>query len=115
MLICDAMDLEQRLRERIVAAREQVGASQAELGLHLGLDKTAVSKLEQGKRAISSSELARIAAFCGKPMSWFFDEEPGLVAQFRGVGITDVATRRDVQWLAEFADAYSYLDEELGG
>ena len=106
-------DLEQRLRERIIAAREQTGASQADLGLYLSLDNTAVSKIEQGRRAVSSLELARIAEFCGKPVSWFFDEEPGLVTQFRGVGAYDARTRRDVQWLGEFADAYSYLDQEL--
>jgi transcriptional regulator with XRE-family HTH domain len=107
------MDIELRLRERIASARKDVGASQADLGLHLNLDNTAVSKIEQGKRSISSMELSQIAEFCGKPLSWFFADEPTHVVQFRGVGDGDIASRRDVQWLAEFADAHAYLDQEL--
>lgn len=107
-------DLEHRLRERIIAAREAAGASQSDLGAYLNLDNTAVSKIEQGKRMVSSVELSRIAEFCGKPVSWFFEEEPGLVAQFRGIGAGDANVRRDVQWLAEFADAHAFLAEELG-
>lgn len=104
--------LQERLRERIIVARESIGASQADLGQQLGIDNTAVSKIEQGKRAVSSIELARIAEFCGKPVSWFFDESPGIVAQFRGASDAD-ASRRDLRWLAEFADAHEFLIEEL--
>jgi transcriptional regulator with XRE-family HTH domain len=109
----DEERLAELLRARIASAREQAAISQGELASYIGLDNTAISKIEQGKRTISSLELARIAARCGKPLSWFFDEQPSLVANFRGADEINDVCRQNVSWLAEFADAYAFLSEQL--
>ncbi|HEY5258322.1 MAG TPA: helix-turn-helix transcriptional regulator [Candidatus Baltobacteraceae bacterium] len=102
-----------RLRERIARARDQAGVSQTELAAKLGLDNTAVSKIEQGKRAVSSVELASIAEYCGRPISWFFGDREGAEPHFRGAGVTSASTRAEVTWLAEFADMYCFLEDAL--
>lgn len=108
-----AIPVAQRLRERIGRAREQANVSQAELGDQLGLDGTAISKIEQGRRAVSSVELAQIAEYCGRPISWFFSDVEGSQPNFRGDGISNVGARKQVAWLAEFADTYCRLEEAL--
>ena len=102
-----------RLRDRIARARGQASVSQAELAERLGLDNTAVSKIEQGKRTVSSVELAAIAEFCGRPLSWFFSDEIGSDPHFRGDGVSDTLARGEVAWLAEFAETYCFLEGAL--
>lgn len=46
-------------------ARRQAHMSQADLALRLGIDKTAVSRIETGQRGVSAEELARIADVFG--------------------------------------------------
>jgi transcriptional regulator with XRE-family HTH domain len=102
-----------RLRERIVRARDQAGVSQTELATALDLDNSAVSKIEQGKRAVSSVELVSIAEYCGRPVSWFFADSETAEPHFRGDGVTSSSARAEVAWLAEFADTYCFLETEL--
>lgn len=53
---------------RIKAARARRGLSQAELGDAVGLDKTAISKIEHDVRSVSSTELADISDALGVSM-----------------------------------------------
>jgi Zn-dependent peptidase ImmA (M78 family)/DNA-binding XRE family transcriptional regulator len=59
------------LGQRIAAARKARGVSQAALGEPLGLDRSAVSRIESGGRGVDTLELARIAAALCKPVDWF--------------------------------------------
>jgi transcriptional regulator with XRE-family HTH domain len=55
----------ERLGEEIRAARENVGMSQAELGLRVGLSRPSVANLEAGRQDITAARLAMIARVLG--------------------------------------------------
>jgi Zn-dependent peptidase ImmA (M78 family)/transcriptional regulator with XRE-family HTH domain len=61
-----------RLRE----ARLNVRISQEEAAESLGLDRTAVVKIEKGTRAVSTLELVRLAALYHRDLSELLSEEP---------------------------------------
>jgi transcriptional regulator with XRE-family HTH domain len=102
-----------RLRERIVNARKAASLSQQELAHAVNLQPTAVSKIENGARDVSSTELAKIAQVCGRPLSWFFsDEEPSVVLSLRSSG-TSAEALKDLAWASEFADTYAFLKKAV--
>jgi Zn-dependent peptidase ImmA (M78 family)/DNA-binding XRE family transcriptional regulator len=68
---------------RIALAREDLGLTQAELASQLGLDRTAVAKIESGRRKISASELVRVAAVLDRAIDWFVIESPPAVVSRR--------------------------------
>lgn len=51
---------------RIAAARRASGLTQVDLAAAVGMDRTALSKLERGRRRVDSLELARIARALGE-------------------------------------------------
>jgi Zn-dependent peptidase ImmA (M78 family)/DNA-binding XRE family transcriptional regulator len=79
---------QQQLGQRIADARIEEGLKQADLAAALGLDRTAVAKIEAGTRKVSAVELARIASELKRPLDWFLVESPQAVASRR----TDVGT-----------------------
>jgi transcriptional regulator with XRE-family HTH domain len=52
---------DKKLAARIVNLREDVDMKQTELARRLGLDKSAMSKIESGDRKVSSDELQKIS------------------------------------------------------
>lgn len=96
---------------RVADAREARGFTQARLSAAIGLDRTAIVKMERGKRAISSLELGRIAVALDLPLEWFIREPPQAVVSrrseqihVRSSGALDVELERvarDVQLLLE--------------
>lgn len=64
-------------------AREDLGQTQAELARQLGLDRTAIAKIESGRRRVSATELVRLAAALDRPIDWFVDESPQAVVSRR--------------------------------
>jgi len=101
-------DIATVLRERIGDARRAAGLTQGALEQRLNLPAGAISKVESGARDISSTELAELAALCGKSVAWFFSEEPRATVHFRGE-IGDEESRRDLAWFNEFTAAYRAL------
>lgn len=70
---------------RIRAARERAGLTQGDLGSAIGLDRTAVNKLESGIRRVTAVELADIAAAVSERMASFFaDPLPAIVSHRAG-------------------------------
>ena len=57
--------------ERIAEARKAAGVTQKDLATAIGLDRTAVSKIESGARRIDSLELAQISDELRRPVYWF--------------------------------------------
>ncbi len=98
----------QRLRARIMVAREQAQLSQAELERELALPSGAISKIESGARDVSSIELAAIAQACGKSLNWFFEKDDQSVL-LRAGNVSSKAAREDLAWFNEFADAFVAL------
>lgn len=68
---------------RISLAREDVGLTQADLAAELGVDRTAIAKMESGKRRVSATELVRLATALDRPIDWFVIESPPAVVSRR--------------------------------
>lgn len=91
----DAVD-SRELGIRIRNARERAGLKQGELGHQVGLDRTAVNKLESGVRKVTALELSDIARALGVRMSSFFAEPmPALVSHRSSQGLDTSESRID--------------------
>jgi transcriptional regulator with XRE-family HTH domain len=75
---------QRRLGQRVADARIEAGLTQADLATAVGLDRTAVAKVEAGARKVSAVELARLAEVLGRPLEWFVTELPDAVVSRRG-------------------------------
>lgn len=65
-----------RLGRRIAEARRAAGLTQDALAQATGIDRTALSKIEHGRRSVGSLELRRIARGVGRTVDSFFDAAP---------------------------------------
>ncbi|MFC7386628.1 XRE family transcriptional regulator [Sphaerisporangium rhizosphaerae] len=68
---------------RVAEARRARGYSQDRLAHELGVDRTAVTKIEAGRRQINSLELVRLAEVLGRPLQWFVSVPPAAVISRR--------------------------------
>jgi predicted nucleotidyltransferase/DNA-binding XRE family transcriptional regulator len=75
---------------RIAEARRAKGLTQEALAAAVSLDRTALSKIEAGRRNLSSSELGRVARVLDRPLDWFLAEPPDL----GGILVRDLRRRR---------------------
>ncbi len=78
---------QEELAGRLKAARENAGLTQQEVAEEVGMTRLAVVRIEAGKRAVNSLELAEMARLYGRGIAEFleegvFEEDP-LVALFR--------------------------------
>jgi Zn-dependent peptidase ImmA (M78 family)/transcriptional regulator with XRE-family HTH domain len=71
------------LGRRVLQARMEADVTQADLGHAIGLDRTAVAKLEAGTRKVSATELVAIASALDRPIDWFVIESPPAVVSRR--------------------------------
>ena len=99
----EAVALGARLRE----AREYVGFKQEQAAGHLGVRRSAISDIENGKRGVSALELAKLARLYGRPARWFTgEEEPAMPADvaFLARAAADMSDndRRELRRFAEF-------------
>jgi len=79
----DAEATRRELGARVRRARRVAGLNQAALADGLGLDRTAVSKIEAGTRAVSALELVRLGELLGRSLAWFTTGDLPAVASFR--------------------------------
>ncbi len=73
---------QQRLAERLRDVREYLGLSQQFVAEHAGIARVAISAIENGKRRVEATELARLARLYKYPIDYFFEEtatEPPVV------------------------------------
>lgn len=68
---------------RIAACRRSRGLSQEYLAAELGLDRTAVTKIEAGRRHVNSLELVRLADVLDRPLDWFVSSPPASIISRR--------------------------------
>lgn len=59
--------------QKLIAAREEAGLTQREVGKLLGRSHSFLSKCETGERSIEVFELLQIAHLYGKPPQYFLD------------------------------------------
>jgi len=96
---------------RIAASRKALGLSQDDLAEKVELDRTAITKIEAGRRHISSLELVRLADVLGRPLEWFVSDPPAsiisrraAVAGGRGDEFSDYAIEDAARDLAVLVD-----------
>lgn len=89
-LMCDnrtmagvSVPTQAELGRRIAEARMDAGITQADLAAGVGLERTALVRVEAGERKISATELVLLAEVLGRPVDWFFAESPAAVASRR--------------------------------
>ncbi len=71
------------LGRRIADARTEAGVTQADLAAGIGLERTALVRIESGERKVSATELVAIAGVLDRPVDWFFTEPPIAVVSRR--------------------------------
>lgn len=114
MSVIDSEVLGAQIRE----ARERAGLKQSELGSAVGLDRTAVSKIEGGVRKVTALELSAIATALDVRMSSLLTEPvPALVSHRSSQGL-DTADSKIDRLLASLAADVEFVGslapEELG-
>ncbi|MER5493868.1 XRE family transcriptional regulator [Streptomyces sp. NPDC002490] len=69
---------------RISEARAERGVTQTQLAASVGIDRTALAKIESGKRRVTAVELVAMARELGRRVEWFVDEAPPALVSYRG-------------------------------
>ncbi|WP_103061670.1 helix-turn-helix domain-containing protein [Actinomyces qiguomingii] len=100
----------QSLGARIREARQRVGMSQQMLAERVGLDRTAVNKIESGNRKISAIELSDVADALRVRMVAFFEEPLSAVVAHRSAQGLDVVDSQIDAVLAEIAEEVRFVD-----
>jgi len=70
------MDLNDKIRLKVMKLREEKGMSQAELASKLGISRSHMNKLENGHLQMSLVYLKQISEVLNVPISEFLDEPP---------------------------------------
>ncbi|WP_157975191.1 helix-turn-helix domain-containing protein [Glycomyces dulcitolivorans] len=92
------------LGRRVAQAREDAGLTQADLGRAVELDRSAISRLEQGERKLNVPELVQIAGVLERPLSYFVaDPVPAVVSRRTDAAPTHATTQRLDLELEQFA------------
>jgi transcriptional regulator with XRE-family HTH domain len=119
--MCENRSMPQQLEwtqvgSRIRAARTLCRRSQDDIAAQLGVDRTAVMRMEAGSRKVSALELSRLAELFEVPLSYFLTTPPAAVVSRRGPAPDDPdaaaravwrldidldAHSRDATWLAQ--------------
>lgn len=104
---------QQELGARIAQFRQSLGMSQGELGKVIGVDRSAMSRIEAGQRKVDSIELLAIADALGKPVDSFLagiksSEEIFLRAPTETI---DAEVKKALDRIKRFIDEYRFLKE----
>lgn len=95
---------------RVALARRTLNLTQADLAGRIGLDRSALAKIEAGSRNLSALELAALARATDLPIDWFIAESVPVVASRRAGDLHDSSVidvrvdvlARDVTQMLEF-------------
>lgn len=68
---------------RVLDARRAAGLTQQQLAGRLGLDRSAVTRVERGERQLDALELVRLADALDRPVEWFVSAPPPVLASRR--------------------------------
>jgi Zn-dependent peptidase ImmA (M78 family)/transcriptional regulator with XRE-family HTH domain len=79
----DAASTQADLGRRIADARTEAGMTQAGLAASIGMERTALVRVESGERKVSATELVAIGEALGRPVDWFFTDSPATVVSRR--------------------------------
>jgi transcriptional regulator with XRE-family HTH domain len=94
------------LGSRIKELREQCQMTQAALGEALDIDQSAVSRIEDGTRSLTATELAAATAALGVTIDALLEKEPAVPALLRAGDSDDEAVRDSLRIFSECIDEY---------
>ncbi|AKZ55213.1 hypothetical protein SAM23877_2164 [Streptomyces ambofaciens ATCC 23877] len=77
---------------RVAEARAEQGVTQEQLAVAVGLERSALAKIETEKRRLSALELVAIARELKRRVEWFVDDAPPALVSYRRAH-PDVATQ----------------------
>jgi Zn-dependent peptidase ImmA (M78 family)/DNA-binding XRE family transcriptional regulator len=95
---------------RVATARKSAGLTQEGLAHELGLDRTAVTRIESGQRELDARELAHLSSILGRPLPWFLSLPDAALAGRRASLDASVPHRID-DLLEDLADGVGQLTE----
>jgi transcriptional regulator with XRE-family HTH domain len=98
----------EQVLEEIVRLRKERGISQTEVAEALGVDQSAVSKLESGERGMAVAELATIAELLGVSVESLLVEEDEAAVVFRGDDPDAPEVKQAVQQADQLIDNLFY-------
>jgi len=105
-----------QLGRRIAEARQRAGHSQAGLALMVGLDRSALAKIEIGGRRVTALELARLAEALGERIEWFVNAPPPSIVSHRNLqtpGESESIIDREVELAARDVEFLARHDAAL--
>ena len=85
--------------------------TQAELGSRMGLDRTAIAKIETGRRKVSAAELVQFATVLDRPIDWFVTDSPPAVVSRRADPAAEGSALLDRR-IERLARDIEYLERE---
>ncbi|MFA3876470.1 helix-turn-helix domain-containing protein [Streptomyces sp. MMCC 100] len=96
---CCANSAHMEIGARVAEARAERGVTQAQLATSIGMDRTALAKIESGSRRVAAVELVAIARELRQRVEWFVEEAPPALASYRNaqpeVAVQSIDTELD--------------------
>lgn len=102
---------ELNIARRVAALRREVGLTLRELGEKTGLSDTYLSRVENGRAALTIASLGRIAEVFATPLATFFDDED----QPQSIVLRRAGTGRKVRFRGRSGTLVSLLADEKHG
>jgi transcriptional regulator with XRE-family HTH domain len=101
----------EELGRRIAEQRGRAGLTQDQLAAGVGLERTAISRIEKGRQGVDTLQLSAIAATLGVHPAIFFApvSEELLIALLRGGHADEGEIREELAWIEEFLRDYALL------
>lgn len=102
----------QELGRRIAEARRAAHMTQEKLAEKLGIDRSAMTKIEKGSRRVDSLELLAISEATGSPVESLLEQEQPLALILRSQEeASSPQVREQLKWVREFISNYTFLKE----
>ena len=98
----------------MAAARRDAGLTQEECATRVGMDRSALAKIETGRRGISATELVRFAQAFEMRVEWFFEDAPQAVLSRRNAAEPDAPSPSVDRFTERIAREVEFL-QRLGG
>lgn len=102
----------EELGGRIAAARRAAHMTQEQLAQRLGIDRTAMAKIEKGSRRVDSLELLAISEATGSSIEALLEHEQPLAVLLRSQEkASNPQIGAQLKWVREFMSNYNFLKQ----
>jgi transcriptional regulator with XRE-family HTH domain len=105
---------DQDLGARIKSLREQRSMTQTAFGKALGIDQSAVSRIEDGSRPLTARELASASSALGVTIGVLLGEDQVAPALLRAGDSDDDAVRESLRIFSDCIDEYRGIEALAG-